>query len=351
MSDESWDLHFAPTRRESRRERRIASRTDRSKYKKTDQEKQPKQTDVVPTGRVRMIHGSNIEVITDSGVLSCSLKGTLKQERNRDKNLLVVGDLVAVETLSPGTGAITGVLPRTSILARQEHGRRINKQLVAANVDQLLIVVSVAEPPFREAMIDRYLIAARKGGLRPAIVINKSDLADHYPEDAARVRACLPLYRSLGVPTMLISAHTKEGWDDLLQLLANKTSVFSGPSGAGKTELANALTGSSFRTCPVRAIGKGAHTTTSSQLIPLPGVDGWFIDTPGIRSLGIFELTMSDLRLEFGELFSLGCLFRGCLHRDETGCAVPAALEEGTISPIRYVSYMRLLDERSGPVV
>jgi ribosome biogenesis GTPase / thiamine phosphate phosphatase len=125
--------------------------------------------------------------------------------------------------------------------------------------------------------------------------------------------------------------------------LQEKVSVFSGPSGTGKTRLLNCLTGRNFTVGPIRAMGKGSHTTSCAQLISLP-FGGWIVDTPGIRSLGIFELTKEDLREEFSELFSQPCAFAGCAHTaKETSCAVPKALKEGIVSIHRYTSYMSLL--------
>ena len=346
--NEDFDSLFEPTRREQRKESKAASKADRSKYKLSNLQK--KEKELAPThekfiqGRVILIRSQAIEVATPSGVLTCTLRGTLKQERHHHKNLIIVGDLVLCEPLGNKAGVIDHVLERTSVLSRQDHLRRIKKQLVAANVDQVLITMSIGEPSLRPSIIDRYLVAAEKGNLHPSIVINKIDLLEKYPEEKELLETTISLYKQLGFSIIGVSAKTGEGMEELRSLLKDKVSVFSGQSGTGKTLLVNSLTGLSLQTQAVRAGGKGAHTTTAARLLALP-FGGWCIDTPGIRSFGIWDFQQEDLMVAFPEIAEQAtqCFFKDCLHTGESGCHVAKALEEGLISPLRYSSYLSLL--------
>jgi ribosome biogenesis GTPase / thiamine phosphate phosphatase len=357
-SSEDWDEYFVPTKREMRKERKIVSKSDRSKYKKTDQDKildkelqqmrTPASEDLLK-GRVLLIRSQDVHVSHNNQTYVCSLKGTLRQTHTKGKNLVIVGDIVDFSITSPGCGVIHKIQKRTSFLCRQDHLDRIKQQLIAANVDQLVIVVSVNEPAFTSALIDRYLIAARKGNMTPILVINKWDLCDQYPLHAKYAQECLDLYKALGLCTINISVRTGENIDALTSVLHNKVSVFSGPSGTGKSRLLNCLTGNNLTVGNIRAIRKGSHTTSCAQLLSLP-CGGWSVDTPGIRSLGIFELTKEDLRDEFAEIFSQPCEFLSCSHTPkEKSCSVQQALEAGTISPYRYLSYLSLLESLKEP--
>ena len=347
MNDD-FDTFFDPSRREQRRERKIASRVDRSKYKHSDlrrrEERDRPVDDTLIEGRIVLIRSQDIEVATHSGTYVCTLRGTLKQERHQHKNLIIVGDLVLIEILGNNGGLIHHVLPRKSILSRQDHLHHIKNQLVAANVDQVLITMSIGEPSLRTSIIDRYLVAAAKGNLHPTIIINKIDLKDTYPDEKDLIDKVVTLYTSLSIPIITLSARTGEGMEELKTLLKDKISVFSGQSGTGKTMLVNALTGLSLQTQQVRSGGKGAHTTTSARLLPLP-CGGWCIDTPGIRSFGIWDFKREDLLTTFSEIAQAGfnCLFKDCSHRGESGCCIEKAMKDGVISPLRYSSYLSLL--------
>jgi ribosome biogenesis GTPase / thiamine phosphate phosphatase len=354
ISHEDWEHHFDPSRRELRKERKIAKRTDRSKYKISDQQKkvheQPEKikTEGLLKGKVVHIRSQDIEVDAGDHTFTCTLRGTFKQDRNLNKNLVIVGDNVWFQPTTADTGSIHHIIPRSSVLARSEHLHRIKQQLVAANVDQVLITVCLADPHVRPSMIDRYLIAAAKGRLSPVILINKIDLREEHPQEAQVVDECLRLYPSLGIKTIAFSALTGEGLDQVREVMKDKVSVFSGQSGTGKSFIINVLTGLSLKTGSIRAIGKGSHTTTSTRLLRLP-FGGWCIDTPGIRSFGIFDLEKKDLQDEFSELFCQPCSFKNCWHIGEEGCAVPQAIDRGEISPLRFSSYISLLGSIDDP--
>jgi len=343
---EDWEEYFAPSKRETRKERKRAVQRDRSKYKKTDQRKVAEKIDTPSNcihGKVITIRSKDIIVYANDHMYTCTVRGVLKLERTKDKNLIVVGDNVWMRPVDQTTGVIFAVKSRTSILCRQEHLHRKKQQLVAANVDQVLITLSLAEPASRSTIIDRYLVAAYKGNFDPVIVFNKMDLREQYPQEELRVEEYLALYTSLNIPTIAVSAVTGEGLKELEYVLKSKVSVFSGQSGTGKTHLINAITGFELKTGEVRAIGKGAHTTTFAQLLALP-FEGWCVDTPGIRSFGIWDLKKQDLIPAFPEIFSQGCSFANCWHQGEEGCSIPQAIEEGRVSPFRYASYLSLLE-------
>ena len=348
IHQEDWEHHFDPSRREQRRERKNARRTDRSKYKITDQAKilrdEHQKIDLknLVLGKVIRIRSQEVVVEAENRSYSCALKGSLKLVRDRKKNLIIVGDNVYFEVITPDTGSIHYIMPRSSVLSRQENLHRRQQQLVAANIDQVLITTCLAEPSFKPAIVDRYRIAARKGNMEPIVLINKRDLADQYPKEEELVQESLRLYASLGIKAVCFSTLTGEGLDIVRELLTDKVSVLSGQSGTGKTCLINALTGLSLRTGLIRAIGKGSHTTTSTQLLRLP-FGGWCVDTPGIRSFGVFSLEKDDLKAEFTELFAQPCAFTNCWHGGEEGCAVHSAIDRGKVSPIRFLSYLSLI--------
>jgi len=271
------------------------------------------------------------------------MKGLMKKETTQVKNLIAVGDWVRCSN----EGAIKQVEKRTSVLARTDISGR-KEQLIAVNVDQVIIVISVINPPLKPTLVDRYLIAAQKGSIHPIIVVNKIDLLATGSEEARiRYRDFLDAYILLGFPLLSISSGTKVGIEALRSLLQNKTSVFSGQSGVGKSSLLNACFGFDLKIGELAIkTSKGSHTTTTAELISLPG-GGYCVDTPGIRSFGIWDLTKSDIISHFTDfaLFAKKCKYLDCIHINEPGCAVQIALGKGEISALRYESYANLLEE------
>jgi ribosome biogenesis GTPase len=289
---------------------------------------------------------------------------------------IVVGDEVTFDIVDEPTkeGVIVGIEPRRTKLSRKvSTGMRESEQVVAANVDSLVIVASTSEPPLRPALIDRYLVAAGKGELEPILCINKIDLARSrladahtnqlaavagggFPEwvDATSVRESDEIetvaerYQSLGYPVVLTSAKTGEGIEKLRRLLRDKISVFAGHSGVGKSSLLRTLAPDiELKTGEVNPhTGRGRHTTTVAELVHLPG-SGYVIDTPGIRQLGLWELTPEDVRAYFVEIARFGseCRFNDCSHTVEPDCAVREAVAEGAIHPHRFESFLKLQNE------
>jgi len=279
---------------------------------------------------------------------------------------LAVGDVVSVALVAERhvSGAISGdkdradgmILsrsPRSSALVRPQprSGKRTGKydehaqKVIVANMDQLLIVASVRQPPLRAAVVDRFLIVAERGELAPLLVINKIDLGS--PDQAV-----VDSFTELGLQVVLCSALTGEGLEQLPAALAGRRTVLAGASGTGKSTLVNALIpGAGAPTRPVRPSDeRGRHTTAGAVVYDLPpagpGQAGAVIvDTPGVRELGI-NLTAAELPWYFPEFeqFSPRCQFRDCTHSHEPDCAVLAAIEAGQIQPRRYESYLRILN-------
>lgn len=342
--DHEEEFH-ARDRKQFRKERKIAQKLDRSKFKKTDQTSSHLEPLAahLPRGRVVAISGEGIWVDADGKISLCSLKGLLKKEATQMKNLIAVGDWVRFQE----DGAIEQIEPRSSTLARTDISGR-KEQLIAVNVDQVIISVSVVNPPLKPALVDRYLIAAEKGKIHPIIAINKIDLLEFSSEEEQlRYRDFLAAYEPLGTPILSLSTKTKSGLDALRSLLQNKTSVFSGQSGVGKSSLLNACFEMNQKVGELSVkTAKGSHTTTKAELLSLPG-GGYCVDTPGIRSFGIWGLTKEDVIDHFSDIarYKKNCKYPDCMHLDEPECAVISALNKNKIHQLRYESYINLLAE------
>lgn len=343
------EAFHAKDRKQFRKERRLAQESDRSKFKKTDMKVKTDPIDLsLPRGRVVAISGEGAVVEDLNGIRRlCTLKGLLKKEKGIAKNLIAVGDFVRFSE-----DAISGVEERNSYLSRQDiTGRK--EQLIAVNIDQVLITTSVVSPPLKPALIDRYIIAARKGNMHPVLLVNKIDLlADAKEEERQMFEEFMAAYEPLGFPILSISTRTGVGVEALRSLMKYKSSVFSGQSGVGKSSLINAAFGLTLKTGDLaQKTDKGSHTTTTAELLSLPG-GGYCIDTPGVRSFGIWGLSREDVKGHFSDLGELGsnCKFPDCTHIQEPSCAVLEALEKETISPIRYESYRSLLAEAIGDI-
>lgn len=330
-----------------RKERKLLQKTDRSKFKKTDQvKKEIKVEEHLLKGQVTAITGEGIWVRYDSQTFLCTLKGVLKKDKMLSKNLIAVGDFAFFEKTSDAEGSISHVAERFSSLARTDiTGKK--EQLIAANIDQVFLVVSCLDPPLKPSLIDRYLIAAKKGDLHPIIVINKVDLLEKDTSEMEIYREFLLAYEPLGYPILSISTVTGQGIEAFKSLMKDKVSVISGQSGVGKSSILNAAfhLGRRIGELAVKT-SKGAHTTTTAEMIDLPG-GGFCIDTPGIRSFGIWNLEKEEVRDHFIDISQIGkkCRYSDCTHMQEPNCAVLAALKEDKIPLMRYESYCTLLNE------
>jgi ribosome biogenesis GTPase / thiamine phosphate phosphatase len=353
--------YFRENRKEGKMKRKMAMAKDRSKFKKTDQEKYLRSIEKDKAaklgkqdwleGRVLSIMPQGIMVNWQGETISCVLKGLLKKEKTQAKNLVAVGDFVLFEKTAEGEGIIGHVQPRRTILSRADNLSRRKEQLIAVNIDQVIITVSVVNPPLKSSIIDRYIIATRKGGMEPLIVINKIDLLQSKEFDPVLIEVEKELYEeavrayaAAGIPLIGVSTVQGDGIEELKEAMRDKASVFSGQSGVGKSSLINTVTGLDLRVGDiVEKTKKGAHTTTTTQLIPL-AFGGWCVDTPGIKSFGIWNLDREEIEGYFPEIhdYGLNCKFADCTHAHEEQCAVQQALEEGKLSPMRYESYQAL---------
>jgi len=302
----------------------------------------------------------------EGDIVDASLRGRVKKSnagRRADGSLrrdtiataadtlkLAVGDRVMLE--QDGSGAawtISSILPRRSRLARRAPGGGFGERVVAANVDQVVIVFAAANPEPHPRMLVRFLVIAEANGLAARIVINKVELAG----GAAVASERWSDYERAGYPIHYTSAKRDEGLDTLHDALVGKVSVLTGPSGVGKSSLMNSMfPGLDLRVGEIsESVNKGRHTTVGGYLHPLPGPEGGYLaDTPGLREVGMWALDPAELDRCFPEFrpFLADCRFGDCTHRVEPECAVRDALARGEISAARYDSYLRLREELEG---
>lgn len=360
------EAYFKANSKQNRHEKKKAKNTDRSKYKKSNIDQRQKQEKEIDhkghkQGQVITLSKQGYTVQTDdSSTFMCSLKGAMKKEKGQMKNLVVVGDHVYFEKVDDSTGVITGVKPRISELVRLDNLNRRKKQLIAANIDQVFITVSVIGPPLKPFLIDRYILAAIKSGITPIVLVNKVDYLDNRPDfvsdtqfdqDKDHFLALKAMKKKYPFKLLFVSCKTGEGIGAIKKLMDGKTSVFAGQSGTGKSSLLNTLLAETLEVGKIKEkTRKGSHTTTSSSLIPLAS-GGFCIDTPGIKSFGIWDLNKSDIILAFPDFtpFESECKFRACTHTSESGCAIKKAVDDGLLPSLRYTSYLELMQEENLP--
>lgn len=329
-------------KRDLKKERKQKQKSDRSFNKLTNlNKKQSKLFNIKKEDlwRVLSISSSTVSLNKDNEFIEASIKGSLKKELTQKKNLLCIGDLVHINEQN----LIDHIAPRFSSLSRKDSLHQRKEHTIAANIDQVIITASLKEPSLKPSLLDRYIIAANIGNLTPILVINKVDLATS-KEDKQLIKELKNIYNSLSIPIFFVSATEKKGFSPLIKALREKTSVFSGQSGVGKSSILNLILGTNLKTAAVvENTSKGSHTTTRASLIPLEK-GGFCIDTPGIKSFAIHNLPLSDIANYFLDLkkYSLHCKFSGCTHTHEQVCGVKQAVEKGKISPFRYASYLSI---------
>jgi ribosome biogenesis GTPase len=332
-------------RKQWRKERKEAQDRDRSQFKKTDREEEKEVAIDLSwqKGRVVAITGEGIWIESNGARILGSLKGRFKAKKGEVKNLVAVGDIVH---FTP-EHAIAHIEKRYSSLSRTDiTGKK--EQLIAVNIDQVVIVVSLVNPPLKPSLIDRYLIAAAKGNLHPIIVINKIDLLEDDTVEQFMYREFLSAYEKLGIPILSVSTVNHIGIEALRSLLKDKVSVLSGQSGVGKSSLINASHGLTLRTGDLaQKTAKGSHTTTTAELLPLPG-GGYCVDTPGVRSFGVWKLEKLEVVHHFHDFTQFPCKYPDCMHINEPDCGVLKAIEDEALSELRYESYRTLLNEALG---
>ncbi len=280
-------------------------------------------------------------VETGLGVIVCQLRGKLKQGKAKG-DIAALGDKVDITILDDGSGTIDSVHERTQQIARLDpRPGGVYQQVLLANPDQAVFIFACAHPNPRLKMLDRFLVIAEKQRIPVLIAANKIDLVEN-------PRSIFGMYEDIGYRVIYTSAKAGSGLEELRSLLQSKISAFAGPSGVGKSSLLNALQpGLGLAVNEVsEAVNKGRHTTVARQLFALEG-GGYVADTPGWKSLGLWDTEPEEIDAYFPELRNLveNCQFSDCSHQHEPGCAVLAALKEGKIHQERYESFVRL---RSG---
>lgn len=287
--------------------------------------------------------GSWYTVRMDDGqLLNCKVKGNFRLKGIRSTNPVAVGDRVTVD----GDGWITDISDRRNYIIRKSINLSKQSHILAANVDQALLVVTVSCPQTSTTFIDRFLASAEAYRVPVALVFNKTDLLD---DDERRYQQMMvTLYQTIGYECRQISAERGDGVEELRPLLENKITLLSGNSGVGKSTLINRLVpGANLRTAEIsEAHQAGQHTTTFSEMISLGA--GYLIDTPGIKGFGTFDMEREELTSYFKEIFEFSkqCRFSDCTHTHEPGCAVLKAVEDHYIAQSRYQSYLSMLDDK-----
>ena len=291
--------------------------------------------------------GSCYVVKSDDGqFFDCRVKGNFRIKGIKSTNPVAVGDRVSFDVMNDGTGWIKNIEERRNYIVRRPANLSKQLHIIAANVDQLLLTVTISHPETSTVFIDRVLATAEAYNVPAIVAVNKIDLYNE--EEKEYLGALRTLYRSIGYNTVAISAKTHEGIADLTSLLVGKTTLLSGNSGVGKSSIINAVAASE-----VAKIGeisnvhdKGMHTTTFSEMYEIEA-GGLLIDTPGIKGFGTIDFQKEEVGHFFPEIFkhSSNCRFGNCSHIHEPGCAVRTALEEHLISESRYNSYLSILQD------
>ena len=290
-------------------------------------------------GRVLAVHGRHSIVETSDGTeYQCTVRGLLKNLATDQRNVVVTGDHVLLEPESQSEGVIVRVEPRRGIIGRTSRGQH---HVIVANVDQLLIVTSAAEPDLKPNLVDRMIVSAEKARIQPVICINKVDLVD-----SAELQPLVGSYCQLGYQVLLLSAETGRGCQQLADLLVNRETVLVGQSGVGKSSLLNCVAPELER--KVNEVSqdtqKGKHTTTSAQLLTLP-FGGYVVDTPGIRQFQLWDVIPEEVSGFYRDLRTVvnQCQFPDCTHTHEQRCAVKDGVADGLFDVRRYESYCQIM--------
>lgn len=334
------------------------------------------------TGLVIKNTGYWYTVLTDDGAtIDCKVKGNFRLKGIRSTNPVAVGDRVTITmaTTAPTdkqvpakqgkkaakqtgdcTAWITDIMDRRNYIIRKSSNLSKQSSIIAANVDQAMLIVTINYPETSTTFIDRFLASAEAYRVPVILVFNKTDLLS--PEELHYLEMMQTLYHTIGYESIAVSAQTGQNIDQLHTMLTGKTTLLSGNSGVGKSTLINTLIpGANLRTADISdAHNQGTHTTTFSEMIPLVGKgeglrsevegseDGWIIDTPGIRGFGTFDIKKEELTSYFREIFhfSKDCRFSDCTHTHEPGCAVLEAVENHYIAESRYQSYLSMMEDQ-----
>lgn len=275
------------------------------------------------------------------------MKGVMKMDDITSTNPVAVGDRVEaeMENEADATAVINEIIIRNNYINRQSPRHKYQHHIVAANLDQSMLVATLKEPKTSQGFIDRFLVASEMYHVTPFIVFNKSDL--YRQKEMDKYDQWKAMYETVGYKVFLISAEKKEGVEDVLKLLKDKTTLISGHSGVGKSSFLNVVFPDiNLKTQDVSGwSGKGQHTTTFAEMYDLP-FGGRIIDTPGMREFGLVDITKQEVSHYFPEMRDRlnNCQFNNCLHFNEPGCAIKEAVNNGEIHEDRYVSYCGIME-------
>ena len=299
--------------------------------------------------------GSWYEVRQEDGsVIPCRLRGQFRIKGIKNTNPVVVGDFVQYELEKDGNGWITAIEPRKNYIDRKSTKLSKISHLIASNIDLAFLVVTLKEPRTSLGFIDRFLLAAEGFRIPVCLVFNKIDLYSnvetfHETSLLDTLDELEKLYEGIGYKTLRTSTVTMEGIESLKQLMQGKTVLFSGHSGVGKSALIKAVAPEmDIKIGEISSVhNKGKHTTTFAQMYPIESVDGFIIDTPGIKEFGLIQYSKEEIRDYFPEIrqYNNCCRFDNCMHVHEPGCAVLKAVEEGKIPSSRYLNYLAILQD------
>jgi len=292
--------------------------------------------------------GSWYEVrMPDKSVIKCRIIGKFRLAGKKVTNPVAVGDKVMVEMESKGgTGLIKEIVDRRNYIIRQSPRKKHFLHILAANIDQAILIVTIREPMLKQGFIDRFILMTEPFDIPVSIFFNKGDI--YTDEDIVTYQYLKEVYEQVGYNCYIISALEHKGYEQLNNLLTNKVTLFSGQSGVGKSSVINGLAPHlDLKTGDISEyMGKGQHTTTFAEMYDL-GDNTHIIDTPGIKTLSYNHLEVQDVSHNFKEFFAVSpnCRFQDCTHRNEPKCAVKDGLEEGSLSELRYNNYVKILEE------
>lgn len=283
----------------------------------------------------------------ESRYVNCKVKGNFRLKGIRTTNPVSVGDHVSIEENSDGTAFITAISPRQNYIIRRASNLSKESHIIAANLDQAFLIVSLVNPQTSTTFIDRFLATAEAYSVPAVIVVNKVDLLD--AEGKEYCEALKYLYESIGYKVIEASVKSGFGIDELRALANGRVTLLSGNSGVGKSSLINCLIpGLEVKTAAVSEVHHtGMHTTTFSEMYELPGDSGYLIDTPGIKGFGTIDFNTEEVAHYFPEIFKIShdCKYNNCTHRHEPGCAVKEAVGKHLISESRFASYLSILED------
>jgi ribosome biogenesis GTPase / thiamine phosphate phosphatase len=302
-------------------------------------------------GLVLKTTGKNYEVVDSSGIVRmCQVRGKIRLEGRSTTNPVAAGDHVMVELESEAEGIIVEILPRKNYIIRRSVNLSKEAQIVAANIDLALLVVTLTQPQTTPGFIDRFLVTAEAYQVPVTLVFHKMD--QYNTKEMKQVEEMIAMYSSIGYSCLRTSLESDEGLEELEELIIDKVVLISGHSGTGKSSLVNYfIPDKDLRIGDISdATGKGMHTTTFAEMHAIPE-GGYFVDTPGIKGFGLVDIEKEELHAYFKEFFALlpSCKFHNCQHINEPGCAVIKALQDGLVAESRYRSYVSMhMDEAEG---